>query len=878
MKHSEPYWVAKAAFTLRSARPLAVCPPVGRAMLGLVLLLTFLAGCKPKADSDSLAPEAAMPPPGGPSARGNSSTNDYFKTSFQTESQYIIESIISDLAEQMYYAAHHQLPDSGYFAVTATEKPNSPPDAPVYDVRIRLDSPTNRLDLELNVNAPIWSPAVYAPVGTALAGAMGLTPSAVSSPDDTKRLTKLLDSTPETIVSEDQTLSTALAGDFTNADLHEQAALLLGAFVFRDHSQYFFDLRQPLNRLTAHLAMAHFLRGGGDYGINGRLAEAFSLTLSGNEVAALARLDALATNDPAVTAMARALRAYNTEDYRPLNTADGLSPMECVQWFCALAHSAGVPVAWSKLSEAQKRNIDFVRLANQSGRTVEIGHQLLAEAIPLEVQEIKSVYSQITSRTLADRQLPRALNALPEHAFITGTNGSVQVRVIGWGQWAVFLQRQLCNAIQQNYYFLQYYWGVPDEAKVFADNSADSYAGLRLYPFVRRIICSQEADYHLAQDQGWSVTVAAPQLVPAECWNFLGYSVKFAASYRPHPNLHLSEWFNHNPPPGTVYDIFARLDHHSLVDRPDLPAVLARLHTQAPCNELILNYLLQHQYNGKPTHAQVLALYSSLLPYHTEALWTVAQTIRDQPDQYENLLLQAADINPVFNYRLSEYFNQTTNQDKASAYMEKACDADLDSVRVANNATWRVEYFIQKGNLERARQIADEAGEVYSELGLEAKAAFFELTSNYDGAFEWYAKVEERYNDSGPLLKFCLNYQSATRDARFRPEVEKRVAKLFPDGQEQVSLADFHRPPADGMLVGKPYNPLLSTGLNEGDVVVAIYGTRIHNPNQYEYVRDATTNPELDLIFWRTNAYHELKITPPKRRFGAPIYQYQGTP
>jgi hypothetical protein len=210
--------------------------------------------------------------------------------------------------------------------------------------------------------------------------------------------------------------------------------------------------------------------------------------------------------------------------------------------------------------------------------------------------------------------------------------------------------------------------------------------------------------------------------------------------------------------------------------------------------------------------------------------------------------------------------------------MEKACDADLDSVRVANNATWRVEYFIQKGNLERARQIADEAGEVYSELGLEAKAAFFELTSNYDGAFEWYAKVEERYNDSGPLLKFCLNYQSATRDARFRPEVEKRVAKLFPDGQEQVSLADFHRPPADGMLVGKPYNPLLSTGLNEGDVVVAIYGTRIHNPNQYEYVRDATTNPELDLIFWRTNAYHELKITPPKRRFGAPIYQYQGTP
>jgi len=300
------------------------------------------------------------------------------------------------------------------------------------------------------------------------------------------------------------------------------------------------------------------------------------------------------------------------------------------------------------------------------------------------------------------------------------------------------------------------------------------------------------------------------------------------------------------------------------------------LRARAPYNELILDYLLKHQYNGTPTHEQAAALFGSLLPYDVKALWTVAQTVRDQPDQFEKLLFQAADINPAYNYNLSYYFNDMTNRAKAGEYMEKACAADLDSVRVANNARWRVEYFLQESNVERARQIADYAGEVYSAAGLEAKATFFEWTSNYDGAFEWYAKEEERYNDSGPLLDFCLNYQAWSGDARFRPEVDKRLDKLFPGGLEKESLADFHGPPADGVRLGALNHPQATYGLKEGDVIVAIYGVRTRTPNQYKYVRDGKTDPELDLIVWQNNAYHELKITPPGRRFGAQLYIYQG--
>ena len=91
--------------------------------------------------------------------------------------------------------------------------------------------------------------------------------------------------------------------------------------------------------------------------------------------------------------------------------------------------------------------------------------------------------------------------------------------------------------------------------------------------------------------------------------------------------------------------------------------------------------------------------------------------------------------------------------------------------------------------------------DVYSAYGLEAKALFFELTSNYDAAFTRYEKDEERYDDSSSLISFCLRYKTLTGSSRFDPQLEKRMGKLFPKGMEKVSLSDFHGPPTDGVLI-----------------------------------------------------------------------------
>jgi tetratricopeptide (TPR) repeat protein len=557
-----------------------------------------------------------------------------------------------------------------------------------------------------------------------------------------------------------------------------------------------------------------------------------------------------------------------------LDKLDGLSRIEAVEWFSAWANYVATALAWPKLSDEQKQTIDYVRVANEMGYSVEVGHELLAVSIPLEMQEIESVYALSHSEKLTKKKLVQALNELPDGCFAR-SGGEVHVHVIGWGQWADFLHRHLCYAVQQNFYFMNDMWCVRDDAKEFAAKCDQAFGGLRLYPFVRRFNCTDEESYHKSVDDGFKVTVATPQLVPAECWNFLCDKVNFAPLYNPIPNPHVSDWHSHNPPPGTVYDLHPRLNHRSLVNRPDAVTRFEQLHRMAPCDCRIVYFLLRRKYNDQPSYEQAVNLFQAVLPYSINAMRTVANTVYSQPEQYQKLMLQAATLDPVCYYDLGSYEVSRHEEDLGAKYIDQACAADPDSVRVSNEAYWRVQYYLKKGQIEKARQIADEGGEVYSEVGLEAKASFLEKTTNYDDAFEWFAKIEERYNNSGPLIAFCERYKNLTGDTRFEPELTKRVKKLFPNGMEKVSLVDFHGPPTDGVSILQQNESLTAAGLRIGDVIVALNSTRTHTFNQYVFIRDALTGPELDLIVWQGSGYHEIKASPPNHKFGVDFGDYR---
>jgi len=181
---------------------------------------------------------------------------------------------------------------------------------------------------------------------------------------------------------------------------------------------------------------------------------------------------------------------------------------------------------------------------------------------------------------------------------------------------------------------------------------------------------------------------------------------------------------------------------------------------------------------------------------------------------------------------------------------------------------------LKKGETQKAQSVADAAGEVYSAVGLEAKAEFFEATGKYAEAFEWYAKEEERYDDSSSLIGFCVRYKAKTGDTRFDAALKSRLAKLFPKGIEKVTLKDFQTAPVDGLMLREGNDLVSKAGMKTGDVIVAVNGIRTHNSNQYDYGRDTGATNGMTLIVWQGNQYREIRASPPNNRFGVHLDDY----
>ena len=781
---------------------------------------------------------------------------------------------MSDLVEQIYYTKHHQLPEAKHFSVRAVEKPDSQSGAPTYDLEITLSPDRPSLKIGLVINGPIWSPDAYADTVAALAKDVGLTPTKQNERDTARLLAALVDGGTTTIEEENQKLSKALERNFDNALLHEEAAVLLGVFTLREHSGKFFEIRSPLCRITAQLAIAQYLSEGAPMGINGRVADAMLSSLMNNQAAALNKLDGLEKTDPAVNTWIKALRAHNTSDYRPFAESKGLSSIERIEWFRAFVRSVDTDVAWGKLSDAEKLTPDFARIANEESFSVETGHQLLRVSLPLELREIAAVYKMSSGQDITPKELAGKLNALPGRCLATDGNRGARVAVIDWGLWAMFFQRQVCHAVQQNFNFLEHKWGVHDEAKKFSAECNQMFGTLRLFPFVRRFNCTDVASYHSAVDDGMRVTVATPHLTPAECWNYLCYRVDFAELYQPNPNPHINEWHKHNPPPGTAYDPLPRFDHPSLVRRPDASTRIAAMHALAPYDHDISFNLIRTEYRKQPTYEQAQEVYKPVLPYATYAMATVAETAQNQPDRYEALMAKAAEPDPARYYTLGDYFRERKMEDKAAKYFEKGSTLCPDSVSASYRASWLVRYYLKKGETQKARSVADAAGEVYSAVGLRAKAEFLEATGKHAEALDWYSKIDERYDDPGPVIGFCMRCGAKTGDRRFEPELQKRSSIVFPKGVEKASLKDFQSPPSDGVFIAEENDLVRKAGLKRGDVIVAIYGVRVHSFKQYTCAREFNLDPELDLIVWQGDGYHEVKASPLNHRFGVDFTDY----
>src|SRR5580765_8113739 len=96
----------------------------------------------------------------------------YFKTHFQDECQFIVETISTDLAEMFYFAKNHSLPPQRIVA-EAEEVVDAAPENPGYRLVVKFPGKETSIRLELSIGQPIWDARVYDPLISALADKFG---------------------------------------------------------------------------------------------------------------------------------------------------------------------------------------------------------------------------------------------------------------------------------------------------------------------------------------------------------------------------------------------------------------------------------------------------------------------------------------------------------------------------------------------------------------------------------------------------------------------------------------------------------------------------------------------------------------------------------
>jgi hypothetical protein len=387
---------------------------------GLVAAGLLMTGCARRAGEPAQKPIPTEAP--------KSLVESNFQTSWQDETQYIVTAVATDLSGMFYFARHGEAVKPGRLEIAVTEEPVA--DGLAYRIRIKQG-----LDREVTCRVPItsavWAPATYKPLVIALSGAYlagtrnKLIPNSAS-------LETLAWPRAEEIAAFDTELSGQLARNFRSDALHDQAALLIGAFALREASGVFYQIRSELCRMTAHLAFAESLRAGAAPTEAGRVAGATLTTLYNDQVTALAQISGIPDN-PATGPWKRALRMRVTGDYRIIGESAVPTLLERREWFRARGHAISFDKLWDELKpdDELRKMADSARISNEDNNHVGLGSVLLEVSRPLELEECTLVYAMENGHPMENADLVNELNREPDPCVSAGPGGAARIQVLG---------------------------------------------------------------------------------------------------------------------------------------------------------------------------------------------------------------------------------------------------------------------------------------------------------------------------------------------------------------------------------------------------------------------------------------------------------------
>jgi hypothetical protein len=733
--------------------------------------------------------------------------------------------------------------------------------------------------VSLDVVDHLWTADTFEPIARRL-----LSPSSPVSPStkaaDLNVRAALTDLTVDTLLGENDRVSSAMQQDPRSVPAHESAALLIGAFAFRESASVFTDLRPALSRMAAHLAVAKLLRGTAAETRDGAYARAVMTTLVGLQRKALLQIAELerGPQSDADRAWARALRLRNTGDWRGAERAGTLTALEKWEYARAVRTRKGISAFLEYVDQMPDDDSpDWHRIVYadlMTGFSVEAGHRFADVGVERELAEATAVWTHYHANARVARDaLIVALNDRPASSPIRRVDGRPAVQVLDWGLWAGFHQRHLCASLAGVTNHLTNL-GADDELLDSFRSLDATFGKLALLPIVHRWGAPTADVYQAAMAHARPLVETTPELVTHASWNVLLYRPDFTVSITPFP-LQVA-WFTPAVPTGTALDLFSR----SL--RPGCPRPPTRAQAKTWAVEQPYDHwtVWAEAYlaldRGEPSYAVVRRAFGPLMDYDVEALLKIsrrASTNDERIDVGERLCR----LSPDQCETLAASMLLTDREAQAVAAYERWIAGARDRVSLSNDVTWISRYYLDHGRAARAEAVAREAAETGSWMGMQTYAELLDRLGRATEAEPLYQRIANHYsNATAPLGNFLMRRALQTHDAELEAKAGQLLRPVFPDGLHRVEMHALPVEPPDGITFDSFGERPARFGLRSTDVIIGVDDWRVHNVDQYTFASRLRFDDQITFTIWRERRYLQLRVRIPQRWLGTYFRPYVG--
>ncbi len=720
-----------------------------------------------------------------------------------------------------------------------------------YDLLLRAIFPSTFGDQERGARSP-----------TKLAGLMG----------------DLLDGRLETVLNKSRVVGTRLAERPYDAQLHAEAALVLGAFGLLDMGHAYYDTRPTLCRMSAHLAMVKFLGGGSHDSAELQLATAINGVLLLRESQANAALDGLAKLDPSKesASWSRALRMRMTQDPRLLNGIPDPTPVERREVVAASARTRGFEWTVENQRSAMGEDLYVWRAVNHlNPATTAYGLNLdvLTPAALRRAVETMDLFSG--RKTEKMEPFPAEIDMIRATYLHGGMDPSkAEPAVIGWGLVSSFLVRDILECATHAWWRNARELGDGEGGDAVRELVINLLEKSRFTVFFEFNTTFDRALRTETYGRLTTMVRAQPENMPLRVWVQCAHTGGGAYDSHSLGVLGIGAWLTGMVPFGTAYGFNEVAPCYDFITSGAevfrLGATEESLSLSRHQPQVLALRLAGELSYRKASPDVVREIFGPRSEYDAKGLLLALGQIRSAPKE---VLLEVgrriSEIDPGQGSYIAEQFPPDVTFEEKLPFLEAHLRTAPSNIGLSNKALDAVMHYISIDDAESARRWAEMGEEVFSKAGLIASIEYRLHVKDFDGAISVANSLNQRYNDFGMVMVAIVRQIRDSGSSPYRQVLEDHLGCKFPDGLESFTEEYRKSPPRHGMRIRSINGDGTRIGFKPGDTIVACNGYLIPKVKHgYGIVRNMRPPTDLTWVVYRDGKYIDLRGGNKTGRFG----------